>query len=707
MIQKHIDIISSTLGVMAFQIKNTLELFDDGATIPFIARYRKERTGSLDEVQVGEIQKQYKKLIELEARKLSILASIEEQGKLTELLRKKIESSYDALEIEDLYLPFKKKKKTKGDIAKEKGLEPLAKIILSQQTEDVSQAARRYLNAEVENVAEAIKGAKDIIAEWINENQELREKIRQNFRKFAFLQSRLIPKKKEEAEKYTDYFDFKESLSRCPSHRFLAVNRGHDEGFLKMGLLVDEDRIMDMVEKKYVRSNGEVSKLIKEAIADSYQRLMFPSLETQILHEYKDKADDEAIKVFGENLRQLLLSAPLGQKAVLAIDPGFRTGCKVVCLDSYGDFIKSETIFPHPPQNEVQKSKDQLRHLVHAYNIKAIAIGNGTASRETMSLVETIPFDSHVDIYTVSESGASIYSASEVARTEFPDLDITIRGAISIGRRLMDPLAELVKIDAKSIGVGQYQHDVHQGKLKENLDNTVVSCVNIVGVNINTASKHILHYIAGLGPVLANNIVAYRRANGDFNSIFELTKVPRLGNKAFEQAAGFLRIRDGLHVLDNTGVHPESYVIVEAMAKSCGLSLEAFVQEKERRKTLKLEDFITDQVGLPTLKDIMKELDKPGLDPRGEATVFSFDPNIKSISDLYEGMIVPGIVTNLTNFGSFVDIGVKQDGLLHISQITKKFIQNPADVLHLGQILQVKIIGVDASRNRINLTLLF
>ncbi|MBK8628281.1 MAG: RNA-binding transcriptional accessory protein [Saprospiraceae bacterium] len=684
-----------------------MELLEEGATIPFIARYRKERTGSLDEVQVSDIQKQAKKLEELELRKESILASIEEQGKLTPELKAKIQASYSSNEIEDLYLPFKRKRKTKADVARESGLEPFAKIIMAQRGADIQNIAKKYLNDKVVTVDEAISGAKDIIAEWISEDQDIRERLRVNFRRFATINSKVVPKKKEEAEKYQDYFDFQEALSKCPSHRFLAMMRGDSESMLKISLSIDDIRALEMIDRKFIRSNGAEADIIQEAISDSYKRLIFPAIETQIINEYREKADDEAIKVFGENLRQLLLAPPLGQKAVLAIDPGFRTGCKVVCLDSNGDFLEYQTIYPHPPQNQLSASQDMIRQLVYKYQVKAIAIGNGTASRETQSMVESIPFSEKVDVYMVNESGASIYSASDIAREEFPDKDLTIRGAISIGRRLMDPLAELVKIDAKSIGVGQYQHDVHQGKLKENLDMTVVSCVNKVGVNINTSSQHLLTYIAGLGPALAKNIVAYRRANGDFNAISQLTKVPRLGDKAFEQAAGFLRIRDGANPLDNTGVHPESYPTVALMAKKCGLSLDAFVLNQEARKNLNLADFVTDKIGLPTLTDIMKELDKPGLDPRGEAQSFTFDEKIKSINDVHEGMIVPGIVTNLTNFGAFVDIGAKQDALLHISQITKKYIQSPAEVLSLGQEISAKVTGVEVSRKRINLTLLF
>ena len=704
---KVIELISLSLGIREHNVRSTLELLLDGATIPFISRYRKEKTGSMDEVQVSDIQKQYKKLMDIIDRKESIIASIEEQGKLTPELKAKIMASFDANEIEDLYLPYKRRKKTKADVARELGLEPLAKLIMSQRNQDIDGQARKYIHDKVPTIQDAIHGAQDIIAEWISEDQDIRERLRNNFRKFATLRSKVVPKKKEEAEKFQDYFDFQEAIAKCPSHRFLAVARGEQEGLLKVSLEVDEERALQMIDKKFIRSNGYEADLIAAAIDDSFKRLIFPAVETQIINEFKEKADDEAIRVFGENLRQLLLAAPLGQKAVVAIDPGFRTGCKVVALDANGDFLEYKTVFPHPPQHQSDEAKNIIRMLVDKYQAKAIAIGNGTASRETKALVDAIRFDQKIDIYVVSENGASIYSASDVAREEFPEHDVTIRGAISIGRRLMDPLAELVKIDAKSIGVGQYQHDVHQGKLKENLDMTVVSCVNKVGVNLNTASKHILTYIAGLGPVLAKNIVQYRRENGDFKEIKELHKVPRLGNKAYEQAAGFLRIKNGPNLLDDTGVHPERYGLVQQMAKVAGVNLNTFIADKTSRQKLVLDSFVSEDVGLPTLTDIMKELDKPGLDPRGEAKQFSFDENIRSIDDVREGMVIPGIVTNMTNFGAFVDIGAKQDALLHISQITKKFIQNPAEVLHLGQELSVSVQSVDAARKRINLTLLF
>ena len=699
--------IAKELSQSLKHIRAVAELLAEGSTVPFISRYRKEMTGSMDEVMITTIRDRIEQLQELDKRREAVIASIEKQGKLTPELRERIFSSWDSNEIEDLYLPYKRRKKTKADVARENGLEPLAKLIMSQRGSDIKTTAARFLNEKIPNEIAAISGAKDIIAEWVNEDQDVRDKLRITFRKYGTLVSKVIPKNKEKAEKYRDYFDFSESLSRCPSHRYLAINRGANEDMLRMSISIDDERAIQMIERKYIRSYGSEASLISEAIEDSYKRLIFPSIETQILNEYKEKADDEAIRVFGINLSQLLLAAPLGQKAVMAIDPGFRTGCKVVCLDNNGGFLEYATIFPHPPQSNVNEAINILKSLAYKYDIKAIAIGNGTASRETKAIIEGIKFENQTVIYIVNESGASIYSASDVAREEFPDKDVTVRGAVSIGRRLMDPLAELVKIDAKSIGVGQYQHDVHQAKLKEELDNTVISCVNKVGVNLNTASKHLLTYISGLGPSLAKNIVQYRSANGDFTDIKQLKKVPRLGDKAFEQAAGFLRIRGGKNPLDNTGVHPESYSIVEKMAATAGVDLYNFIMSSEERKKIKPEDFVTHAAGLPTLKDIMKELEKPGLDPRGEARAFSFDENVKSVSDLVAGMTLPGIVTNLTNFGAFVDIGVKQDGLLHISQITKTFIKNPAEVLSLGQELIVRVSDVDASRNRINLSLLF
>lgn len=704
MIEKHIELTSQSTGIPYSQVKNTLDLLiTEGATIPFISRYRKEKTGSLDEVQIAAIQKAYSKFVDIDARKETILSAIEEQGKLTDELRNKILKTYDSDELEDLYLPYKKRKKTRADIARELGLEPLAKIIMSQRGQSIDAAALKFTNDQVPSVADAIKGAQDIIAEWVNEDQDVRDRLRQTFRKFGTIVSKVVPKKKEEAEKFTDYFEFSESLARCPSHRYLAMMRGEFEGFLRLSIIIDDERALENIKRKYVKSRGEEADIIDEAIEDSYKRLIIPSIEGAIMSEFKEKADEEAILVFGKNLRQLLMAPPVGQKTIMAIDPGFRTGCKVVCLDGNGDFLAYETIFPHTGQ--MDKAKEVVRNLSYKYNIKVIAIGNGTASRETKEMVLSTTFDHKVEVFVVSESGASIYSASDVAREEFPDKDVTVRGAISIGRRLMDPLAELVKIDPKSIGVGQYQHDVHQGKLKENLDATVLSCVNTVGVNLNTASKHILTHIAGLGPALAQNIVDYRRINGDFKSIKELNKVPRLGAKAYEQSAGFLRIRDAENPLDNTGVHPESYHVVEKMAKDVKVKVSEFIANKELRQSIDLNKYVDQNIGLPTLQDIMREIEKPGLDPRGEAKAFDFDDKVKTMEDLYEGLELPGIVTNLTNFGAFVDIGVKQDGLLHISQISRKFITNPAEVLSLGQEVRVKVLNVDVSRKRINLTL--
>ncbi len=707
LLPNHISLIANTLGIAENAVKNTVKLFEEGATLPFIARYRKEMTGSLDEVQIANIQKHARSIEELEARKLTIIEAIDKQEKLTPELKAKILATYDSNELEDLYLPYKKKKKTKADVARENGLEPLAKIIMSQKGHDIYKEANRYIKEQVSTPEAAIQGAQDILAEWISEDQTIRESLRSNFRKFAKIQSKVVTKLKDSAANYQDYFEFNEPISRCPSHRFLAMMRGKNEGMLRVSLCVDDDRMLQMIDRRYIRSKGQAADLIAEAIDDSYKRLIFPAIETQILNEFKEKSDDEAIQIFSENLRQLLLAPPLGNLSVLAIDPGFRTGCKVVALDTNGEFLAYKTIFPNEPQNQKDEADNIVRFLVDKYQIEAVAIGNGTASRETKSWLESIRFDRKPEIYVVSESGASIYSASDVAREEFPDLDLTVRGAISIGRRLMDPLAELVKIDAKSIGVGQYQHDVNQSKLKETLNMTVERCVNNVGINLNTASEHILTFVAGIGPTLAQNIIKYRRENGDFTKIEQLKSVPRLGDRAYEQASGFLRIRDGENPLDNTGVHPESYPLVIKMAKSLNMDINAFIHSKEQRSRINLQDFITEKAGLPTLTDIMRELDKPGLDPRGSAKPFNFEDSIKSIEDVYVDMIVPGIVTNMTNFGAFVDIGAKQDGLLHISQITNKFIQNPAEILHLGMELRVKIISVDIARKRINLTLLF
>ncbi|HRD06981.1 MAG TPA: Tex family protein, partial [Saprospiraceae bacterium] len=618
----------------------------------------------------------------------------------------RIEKCMDAIELEDIYLPYKKKRKTKADVAREKGLDELAQLILAQKDKNIFSAAGRFISDLVADEEEALQGARDIIAETVHENENCRDYLRNVFRKHGVISSKVVKTKAEEATVYKDYFEFSEPVQRCPSHRYLAMMRGEQEGMLRVFIDIDEERALDWLHRKFIFTRGEAADQISMAIADGYKRLMVPSIENQIRNEYKEKADEEAIKVFSENLRQLLLAAPLGQKATLALDPGFRTGCKLVCLNERGDLIHHSTIYPHPPQNNWAESQGAIRALVDQYKVSSIAIGNGTASRETRDLVEGIRFDRTVQIFVVSESGASIYSASDVAREEFPDKDVTVRGAISIGRRLMDPLAELVKIDPKSIGVGQYQHDVDQLRLKESLDLTVMSCVNSVGINLNTASKHLLMYVSGLGPTLSQNIVKYREEKGGFTSRQQLKEVPRLGDKAFEQCAGFLRIREAANPLDNTAVHPESYDVVSRMAKDLGVEVKNLVEDPVLRKKINLAAYVTEKTGLPTLQDIIKELEKPGLDPRGEAKVFSFDASVKTIEDVRVGMLLPGIVTNLTAFGAFVDIGVKQDGLLHISQITRRYIKSPAEVLKLHQELNVKVVEVDVTRKRINLSLL-
>ncbi len=687
-------------------VKNTLQLLAEGATIPFIARYRKERTGSLDEVDIALIQKTLKKLEELADRKETVLKSIEEQGKLTPELEQKIRKCTDLLELEDLYLPYKKKKKTRADVAKDAGLEPLAKLIMQQRDRDLHHEAQRYVCDGFADTAAVLKGASDIIAEWMNEDQSLRERFRERFRKFGVLSSKVVGTKKEAATQYSDYFEFSEPLFKCPSHRFLALARGEQEGFLRLSMDVDEEKALELIYRKFIKGNGSEADLLGDAAKDAWKRLISPSIESQIWQEFKEKADEEAIRVFAVNLQQLLLAAPLGEKNVLALDPGFRTGCKLVCLNKQGKLLLNDTIYPHPPQNQIQNAAFLLRKCIQDYDIDAVAIGDGTAARETESFVQSLGLPPHIQIYMVSESGASIYSASEIAREEFPDHDITVRGAVSIGRRLMDPLAELIKIDPKSIGVGQYQHDVNQAKLKESLELSVESCVNRVGINVNTASKELLTYVSGLGPAIARNIIEYRNEVGEFKEKKELREVPRLGDKAFEQCAGFLRIRTGKNPLDNTGVHPESYPVVQKMAKDAGVTVEQLIKNKTLRQSVTLEKYTTETIGLPTLKDIMAEMDKPGLDPRGEAKVFSFDPGIREIKDVKPGMVIPGIVTNLTRFGAFVNIGVKQDGMVHISQITDRFIQSPTDVLVLRQEVLVKVLEVDEQRKRINLSML-
>jgi protein Tex len=705
----HIRLIAKNLNLPEHKIKNTIELFDEGATIPFIARYRKEVTGSLDEVEIANIQIGYQKLQDLEKRRESILKSIEEQGKLTDELKRRITDTYNITELEDIYLPYKQKRRTRASMAKEKGLEPLA--IQLRENDDkglrvmVASLAGAYINDAVPTAEDALAGARDIIAEQISEDERARAMVRFAFEKDGFIRAKVVKGKEEEGAKYKDYFKYEELLNKTPSHRLLAIRRGEEEGFLRVAIAPEEEIILGKLEHEFVYSNTESGAQVRLAVNDGYERLLAPSIETEFRNAAKEKADAEAIRVFTENLRQLLLAAPIGQKRVMGIDPGFRTGCKVVCLDESGTLLHNTAIYPHPPQNNLREAIDQVENMVRKYKIEALAIGNGTAGRESESMARACKFEHPVTIFMVNESGASIYSASEAAREEFPDHDITVRGAVSIGRRLMDPLAELVKIDAKSIGVGQYQHDVNQTLLKESLDRTVESCVNSVGVNLNTASKHLLTYVSGLGPALAANVVAYRTENGLFKSRAEIKKVARLGGKAFEQAAGFLRIRDAKNPLDNTAVHPEAYPIVELMASDLKVDIKTLIGDKSLRGGISLQKYVTSTIGLPTLQDIMKELDKPGLDPRGEAKAFSFAEGIKTMEDLYVGMVVPGIVTNITNFGAFVDIGVKQDGLVHVSQLANKFVKNPADIVKLQQQVQVKIIELDLGRKRVMLSM--
>ncbi|MBD9079050.1 MAG: RNA-binding transcriptional accessory protein [Parabacteroides distasonis] len=698
-------LIARFLQIPEGQVERTIGLLNEGATIPFISRYRKEVTGGLDEVQIGAIKDQLDKLTELSKRKETILATIEEQEKLTPELRKRIEESWDSTEIEDLYLPYKPKRVTKAEIARRKGLEPLAKIVMMQNENNLSARIKSFIKGEVKNAEEALQGARDIIAEWINENESARNTVRNSFAHTAMITSKVIKGKEEEGAKYRDYFDFSESLNRASSHRLLALRRGEAEGILRVSISPDAESCLDRLNRRFVKGRGEVSEQVATAVDDSFKRLLKPSIETEFSNQSKAKADEEAIRVFAENLRQLLLAPPLGQKRVLGVDPGYRTGCKLVCLDAQGNLLHNEAIFPHPPQNEKGKAAAKVAQLVATYAIDAIAIGNGTASRETEQFITNIRYDRKVQVFVVSENGASIYSASKIAREEFPEYDVTVRGAVSIGRRLMDPLAELVKIDPKSIGVGQYQHDVEQNALKKSLDQTVESCVNLVGVNVNTASKHLLTYISGLGPTLAQNIVNYRAEHGPFISRKELMKVPRMGEKAFEQSAGFLRIPDGKNPLDNSAVHPESYPIVERMAKDLKCSVADLITDKALKKKLKLTDYLTDKVGMPTLLDIMEELDKPGRDPRQTIQVFAFDPTVKTIEDLKEGQVLPGIVTNITNFGCFVDVGIKENGLVHISELADRFVSDPTQVVSIHQHVKVKVLSVDLSRKRVQLSM--
>ena len=699
--------IAAAMKLQEHRVENTLKLLQGGATIPFISRYRKEATGGMDEVQISEINDRYEKLCELAKRKETIISTIEEQGKMTADLKNRIDNCWDSTELEDIYLPFKPKRKTRAEAARQKGLEPLAIILMMQRENNLMAKAAQFVKGEVKDEEDALKGARDIIAEQVNEDERARNQIRNIFTRQAIITAKVVKgkEKEEDAAKYRDYFDFSEPLKRCTSHRLLAIRRGEAEGILKVSISPEEDEeCTDRLERQFVRGNGECSSQVAEAVKDAYKRLLKPAMETEFSAISKEKADEEAIRVFAENLRQLLLAPPLGQKRVMGIDPGFRTGCKVVCLDAQGTLLHNEAIYPHPPKSEEALAARKIVKLVEQYKIDAIAIGNGTASRETERFVTSQRYDREVQVFVVSEDGASIYSASKTAREEFPDYDVTVRGAVSIGRRLMDPLAELVKIDAKSIGVGQYQHDVDQTKLKESLDRTVESCVNLVGVNLNTASKHLLTYVSGLGPSLAQNIVDYRTENGPFASRKELLKVPRMGAKAFEQCAGFLRIPGADNPLDNSAVHPESYAIVEKMAKDMKCTVADLIKDKELRAKIDIKKYVTDTVGLPTLNDIMKELDKPGRDPRQQIQVFEFDKDVKTLDDLREGMELPGIVTNITNFGCFVDIGIKENGLVHISQLADKFVSDPTTVVSIHQHVRVKVMGIDHERKRVQLT---
>lgn len=699
--------IGKALGLSERSAINTLQLIDEGCTIPFISRYRKERTGNLDEVQITAISDAYDKLKEISKRKDTVVKTITEQGKMTDELQRRIDACWDANELEDIYMPFKPKRRTKAQVAREQGLEPLSLILMMQRERNIEAAAQRFVKEGVKDVVAAIKGAQDIVAEMVSEDERSRQQVRSSFRREAIITSKVVKAKadSEEAAKYSDYFDFSEPLRRCSSHRLLAMRRGENEGILRISISADDDVCLDKLKRQFVHGFGPCQALVGEAVEDAYKRLLKPSIETEFANMSKEKADDEAIGVFAENLRQLLLSAPLGQKRVMGIDPGFRTGCKVVCLDAQGNLLHHEAIFPHPPVNKASVAAHQVEQMVEKYNIEAIAIGNGTASRETTQFVKQLQFGHDVKQFVVSEDGASVYSASKTARDEFPDEDVTVRGAVSIGRRLMDPLAELVKIDPKSIGVGQYQHDVDQSKLKKSLDQTVESCVNLVGVNLNTASQHLLTYVSGLGPTLAKNIVEYRKANGAFASRAQLKKVARLGPSAFEQCAGFLRIPGARNPLDNSAVHPESYHIVEQMAKDNHCTVAQLIGDAAKRKAVDIKKYVTDTVGMPTLTDIMAELEKPGRDPREQIEEFEFDKNVTSVDDLVAGMVLPGIVTNITNFGAFVDVGVHQDGLVHVSQLADRYVADPTQVVKLHQHVKVRVVEVDRKRNRISLSM--
>ena len=689
-------------------IEHTLELLSEGCTIPFIARYRKDKTGNMDEVAIERIAKAQNEYDNICKRKETILSSIEEQGKLTDELRQRIETSFELNELEDLYLPYKKRRKTKGDVAKENGLEPLAKQIMAQRPADLSSLASRYLSDKVATEAEALQGASDIIAEWINENMFIRRTLRKVFQRKALIVTEVAKGKadEEEAQKYSQYFDWNESLAKAPSHRVLAMLRAEKEGFIKMKVQVDTEETLPFIEKNIIKSSGEIADFLQKTIKDSYKRLLEPSIANETLQEAKDKADSKAIAVFSKNLSQLLLAAPLGEKRILAIDPGYRTGCKVVCLDEKGDLLHHDVIYPHAPQQDTATATKKLRTMVAQYKIEAISIGNGTASRETEAFVKSVTFPQPIEIFVVSEAGASVYSASKIAREEFPNEDVTVRGAVSIGRRLSDPLAELVKIDPKSIGVGQYQHDVNQTLLKEELDTTVMRCVNKVGVNLNTASKSLLSYVSGIGDKMAENIVAYRSANGAFNKREALKKVPRLGDKVYQQAVAFLRIKEGDNPLDNSAVHPEAYPIIHKMAKDLGLPTEKLIGNKQAIATIDIQKYITDEVGILYLKDVLKELEKPGLDPRQAAKSFAFDPNVKTFDDVRVGMVLPGIVNNITAFGCFVDIGLKESGLVHISQLKDGYVSDVNEVVKLHQQVEVKVTEVDEARHRISLSMI-
>ena len=703
--EKHLNIISNSLSIKSKQISNTIKLLAEGATIVFISRYRKEATGSLDEVQIKAIRDLLNKLIEVDKRRDSIIKSIDEQGKLTGELREKLGNANSLTELEDLYLPYKPKRKTRASEAKEKGLEPLARIIFEQKEKDLPERAKEFVNEKVPAIEDALQGALDIIAEWINENKKARNVIRHLFKREACIISKVIKENEQDAIKYKDYFDYSEYLDKCASHRLLAMRRGENEGFLKLTIRPDEDKAIEALSELFVNSSSDISDYVRMSVKDSYKRLLGPSIENEFRTSSKANADKEAIKVFADNLRQLLMASPLGEKSVLAIDPGYRTGCKVVCLDEQGNLLHNETIYPHSPQKETKQAAKKIVTLVSQYKIKAIAIGNGTASRETEIFIKKLKFGTDLQVYVVNEAGASVYSASKVGREEFPKYDVTVRGAVSIGRRLMDPLAELVKIEPKSIGVGQYQHDVDQTLLKESLDQVVESCVNKVGVNLNTASKYLLTYISGLGPQLAQNIIDYRKDNGPFKTREELKKISRMGGRAFQQSAGFLRIRNGANPLDNTAIHPESYYIVNKIAENHGISLQEMIENEDQIKKIDITKYGDEKTGIPTLTDIKHELLKPGRDPRIKIKIFEFAKGINSINDVKPGMILPGIVTNITNFGVFVDIGVKQDGLVHISQMVDRYINSPSEVVRLNQQVKVKVLEVDAERKRIQLSM--